>query len=464
MNKYDVTGQYGFDGFPTGAGTATAVGTSSGKTLYVDSNAANAANSGASGQGESWLNPYATVNFAISQCSNEGKDVILVAGNHAETITDTSTTNSSGSTTGVFCVDKAGVTIIGMGRGTGRPTFTLGTATDATLEIRAADVTIKNLLVVSALADVAAGITVSNACDGATIESCTLRDGSATLELVLGISISASSDDVTIRDCEFITTAAGSGTLSAIKTVGVASRLRIYDNVFMGDWNAQVMDLDAAKITDLLIRDNIINSLDSGGVAIDTHSTSTGVITGNTIHVGSAVDFAIIAAACAVTDNIVIVAEGSNGFLSASTPAVGYAQKSYSTATAAKHSLFTVAGGPVKMTGFYGLVTTDVEDASVDISIQHTTTTPAGAVELASDLVCDDDAAGTIYNLPATLGDPLEAVTAGTHANIEADTILPIGTLSFTLEDAADTEGAYTWYMRYEPLAAGAYVVPATTD
>ena len=465
MNKYDITGQYGHSGFPTGADTATDVGISSGNTFYVDSNAANAANSGASGQGESWLNAYATVNYAISQCSNEGKDVILVAGNHAETITDTSTTSSSGSTTGVFCVDKAGVSIIGMGTGTSRPTFTLSTATDATLEVRAADVTLKNLIVVSNLVDIAVGITVANATDGTIIEGCALRDGGTIiLEMVLGVSITAASDDVTIRGCEFITTAGGSGTLSAIKTVGAASRLKIYDNVFMGDWNAQVMDLDAAKITDLVIRDNIINSLDSAGVAIDTHSTSTGVITGNTIHTGSEAN-AIIAAACLVGPNYVTHIEGELGRIS--NPSQSYtATKTYTDWTEAKHTLFLIEGGPVRVNWIVGVVMATIKSASIDINLDATTDDPGGDLAIASAVAIDADAVGTLYTVNGTFGGALVATTVGAVADTTEACFMNIGAITMECGGGAaeDGGGSIQWSVNYTPLHPGSYIVPAPTD
>ncbi len=60
-----------------------------GNTYFVDGNSGNAANISSGEQGGSWDLPFETVNYAISQCTNGGGDVILVAAGHTETIADT---------------------------------------------------------------------------------------------------------------------------------------------------------------------------------------------------------------------------------------------------------------------------------------------------------------------------------------------------------------------------------------
>jgi hypothetical protein len=307
-NIYDRVGQYGLYGLLEGSDRQ-----GNGNTWFVDSTSGNAANTGASGQGESWDLPFSTINYAVSQCTNQGEDVILVAANHVETIQDTSPLNESGTVTDELCIDKSGVTIIGMGVGTARPTITLSGATDATVEIRAANVTIKNFIIVSGLADVAAGISITNSADGTLIENIEFRDGGTNvLELVLGVSIAANCDDTTIRGCQFYTTATGSSTNAAIKTAGAAVRLKIQDNYCHGDWNAAVFDLDAAATTSLLVANNVINNLDATvGSGIDCHGSSTGAVIDNLVHApdGSAAS-QIIAGGCLVAGNLATADEG----------------------------------------------------------------------------------------------------------------------------------------------------------
>jgi hypothetical protein len=308
MRSYDTNNQLGLYAFLEGTDRH-----SGGNTWYVDSQSGNKANTSGGGQGESWSSPFSTINYAVSQCTNQGKDVILVAANHVETIQDTSPLNESGTVTDELCIDKSEVTIIGMGQGTARPTITLSGATDATVEIRAANVTFKNFIIVSGLADVAAGITVANAVDGTLIENVEFRDGgAANLELVLGVSISANSDDVTIRGCEFVNTAAGDNN-AAIFSVGATIRLKIYDNHFNGDWDNAVIDLDASASTDTLIRDNIINQLDATvGLAIGLNASTTGEVIDNIIHCPSGTAAGpVVAAGALVSGNRSTINEGS---------------------------------------------------------------------------------------------------------------------------------------------------------
>jgi len=457
-NIYDPACQYGLYGLLEGTDRQ-----SNGNTFFVDSSCGS--NSAGGTWGRSWETPYATVNYAVSKCTTGAGDVILVAAAHAETITATS--SASGSSTGQFCIDKGDVSIIGMGRGTKRPKFSFTTAAAAGVKLvgTAPNVLLSNLVFKTYYTGGTTEVIAAAAnCYGLTVENCMFYETANTQEALVAIGLASAIEDVTIRGCKFHNIDGGDST-AAIKTAGTAPRLKIYDNWFRGDWAASVLDLDAGHVYDVDIHDNVINNVDAGlGLVITLSSSGTGMIYDNVIHTAVQTDIPIAAAACLIGKNDITWAEGLTGGLANLAPSCGVAAKSYSTFTAAAHNLFDVIGGPVNITGFYGVVTTDIKDASIDISIKHTTTSPAGSVELASDLICDDDAAGTVYNLPATLGAALEVVTAGTHAHIEADFIAPIGTLSFTLEDAADDEGAITWYCRWESLAPGAYVRPATTS
>jgi hypothetical protein len=309
VGKYDTYNQLGMYAFVEGTDRH-----SEGSTWYVDSNSGDKANSTGSGQGESWDLPFSTINYAVSQCTNQGKDVIFVAANHAETIQDTSPLNASGTVTDELCIDKSEVVIIGMGVGTSRPTITLSGATDAVVEIRAANVTIKNFIIVSGLADVAAGISVANSVDGTIIENVEFRDGgAANLELVLGVTLSANADDVTIRGCQFYNTNAGDNN-AAIFTTGATARLKVHDNFFRGDWDNAVMDFDAAASTDTLVSDNIIFQFDATvGGAILLNASTTGAVIDNTIHcpVGSSTS-PVIATGALVARNYYTVAEGQS--------------------------------------------------------------------------------------------------------------------------------------------------------
>ncbi len=309
MNIYDNVLRYGLLGYLEGTDRQ-----SNGDTWFVDGNSGNAANTADSGQGASWDRPFSNINYAISRCSNNAGDVILVAANHTETIADTNDDNVSGTVTDELCVDKSGVTIIGMGTGTRRPTITLATATDAAIDVRAANCTLYNLIFYNTIADNVAMIDVQAGADGLIIENCRFYDSANTSEPILQIKLAANADDVTIRGNRFYNTAGSDGALAAIKCVGATIRLKIVDNIFRGDWNEQMIDADAAAGFDVEIIDNVMNNLDTGvGCLVDLHSGTTGIVKDNVGHavVGTATA-AIIADACLISGNLVTQNEGQD--------------------------------------------------------------------------------------------------------------------------------------------------------
>ena len=298
INKYD---NQGLRGHQTEGSTAQ----TNGQVWFVNGNHGSAGNTADTGVGESWDLPFATINYAVSRCSNDAGDIIYVAPGHTEAIQDTSPLNQSGTVTDELCVDKTGVTIVGMGTGTNRPTITLSGATDATVEVRAGDVTLRNLLIVNNLANTVAMVQVNALADGLILENCEFRDSGAALECVLQINLATAADDITIRGCRFFNTAANDGNTACVFSIGATARLKIYDNLFRGDWQAPVIDLDAAVSTDTEVVDNLFNQLDAVVTSvIDLHGSTTGVVKGNHIHCpagGSQVP--ITAAAVLVSDN-----------------------------------------------------------------------------------------------------------------------------------------------------------------
>jgi hypothetical protein len=127
-----------------------------GKTFFVDSGASNAANTN---NGRSWASPLATIAGAIAKCTANQGDVIVVAEGHTETYT----------TTGAkFVASVAGIAIVGLGAGSNRPTISYG-HTGTTATISAANVTLQNLLFVTAVDSVVTYATISGA-------DCTLLD------------------------------------------------------------------------------------------------------------------------------------------------------------------------------------------------------------------------------------------------------------------------------------------------
>ena len=280
MNVYDKALQYGLYGLLEGTNRQ-----SNGNTFFVDSTVGS--NTAGGTWGDSWTTPYATVNYAVSKCTTGAGDVILVAAAHAETITAAST--ASGSATGQFCIDKGDVSIIGMGRGTKRPTFTFTTAAGAGIDIvgTAPNILLANLLFISTFTNgITATIDVPANAYGLTIENCEWRESANTTEHLIMVKIAAACEDVVIRGCRFIGVDGGTDS-EAILLVGAAPRIQIYDNFFSGDWSAACITASAAASLDIMIRNNLMDNVDATtGKCIVVNAGTGGCIFGNYMHAG----------------------------------------------------------------------------------------------------------------------------------------------------------------------------------
>lgn len=254
---------------------------SNGNVYFVDNENTLALNANNGEAGNTYARPFSTLNYAISRCTADQGDVIIVGEKHTETIADTGT--ASGTTTDELVVDKAGISIVGIGRGRNRPTFSLATATDAAMVVLAGatNVLIKNLRFVSALANVANAITLSATSDGAIIEDCEFRDGGTDiLELVDAIAIAANCDDVVIRNNIFSTVPAG-GCASAIVLAGGSDRIVIEGNIAQGTYSAAALSAATAASTEMIIRNNIFTN--QGAATLILHTNCTGIYARNLV-------------------------------------------------------------------------------------------------------------------------------------------------------------------------------------
>jgi hypothetical protein len=119
-------------------GGGNGIPTTTGSVFFVHSGTGNNGFAGTSSS-----NPFATIDFAIGKCTADKGDIILVMPGHAETI----------STAAGIAADVAGISIIGLGNGSNRPTLSFG-ATDATFAISAANVLVRNIRVTASVDEV----------------------------------------------------------------------------------------------------------------------------------------------------------------------------------------------------------------------------------------------------------------------------------------------------------------------
>jgi hypothetical protein len=252
---------------PGGVFTVTEQSITTGDIYYVDSTTGASTNSGTSP-----LKPMATISQAIALCTANKGDRIYVMPKHAEAAAAADT----------FDVTIAGVSIIGLGNSTQRPTITYG-ASDATCAIGAAAVTIENIRFVGNFTDVAVALDVEAAGDGATIRNCYFADSATNLDTLIFINVTNSANDVTIEGNRFCGTAGGEAT-NAIKVAGATNNLIIRNNIASGDWKGAdgAIGLAGGASKNIMVYNNIINNVDdSVGLGMDIHATATGSIFGN---------------------------------------------------------------------------------------------------------------------------------------------------------------------------------------
>jgi len=106
-----------------------------GNIFFVDSGHALASDSAYPAQGVV-ERPFATWDYAVGQCTANNGDVIILMPGHTETV----------SAAAGLALDVAGITCIGIGYGSDRPTVSFETAVGADMDVDAANITIVNVL------------------------------------------------------------------------------------------------------------------------------------------------------------------------------------------------------------------------------------------------------------------------------------------------------------------------------
>jgi hypothetical protein len=239
----------------------------SGGTLQRDEKTASNGNRGR------FLDPYATIAYALSQCTAGMGDIIFVKPGHTLTIADATT----------LSMNVAGVAIIGLGVGSSRPTLTF-TAATANIPITAANMVLQNFLFVANFADVASVFTATGTATpkDLTIDKCEFRDTSSILNfisVVTGNATANSLDGLNFtrnRISSLGTTAA----TTALKPLSATDRMTVTDNY--GNWavlndTAAMVAGGANNLTNFDFGRNVLqrpNTSSTGGSFISSSSTA----------------------------------------------------------------------------------------------------------------------------------------------------------------------------------------------
>lgn len=124
----------------------------SGDVFWVDSGHTQATDGAGGGTKDQ---PFATIDFAVGQCTANNSDLIIVMPGHVETV----------SAAAGLDLDVEGITILGIGKGSDRPTIQFTSTTTADMDIDARNVTVINMLFEARVAGLANPIDLNNCTD-----------------------------------------------------------------------------------------------------------------------------------------------------------------------------------------------------------------------------------------------------------------------------------------------------------
>ena len=230
---------------------------------------------GSDGNNGSYLQPFSTIDYAIGRCKANRGDVIYVMPGHSETIT---------AAQGVD-FDVAGVTCIGLGRGSKQARFDMTLAAgDVTVD--ADNVSIVNMNFHANVTIVTIGLSILTLATDTLVKDCTFDvEATTTDEFLISINLGVGCDRTIIEGCN-IDMGLG-GAAHAIKLVGATSGCTIRDNRIVGDYSVANIGGITTLSTEVYIEDNMLIQGGTGGLnaqpVIEMLTGTTGIVRNNDI-------------------------------------------------------------------------------------------------------------------------------------------------------------------------------------
>lgn len=253
------------------------VGNMPGRVWWVGS-----ASGGGDGNPGTRQRPLATLAKAISRCVANKGDIIFLMPLHAETISSAT----------ALAFNIAGITIIGLGSGTSRPTFTFDTANTTKIVVSVANVSIFNCIFVGNFLSIATCFSLTTAPEF-TVDRCCFRDTSATLGFlsIITTTVAVNSDGLTFTRNEVqsdATTTPG----PAVVIANTIDRVTVNDNfvthsVASNNVSA-LIEHGALVVTHLQCLRNLVYSINTdtatGAILVKTTATTgSGIIAHNRV-------------------------------------------------------------------------------------------------------------------------------------------------------------------------------------
>jgi len=227
-----------------------------GNIFWVDSGA------GSDGHAGTHVRPFSTLDYAVGRCTANNGDIIMVKAGHTETVTAAAGLD----------LDVAGITIMGLGNGSNRPTVNFTTAVGADMDVSAANITISNFLFTGGI-DALTGPIDVNAADFKMID-CETRDvtGQATDFIVAD----ANADRMLI-DGWTHRGAAAAGAESALQLVGGDNTIVRNFDIYGNFGTAAIENVTTAAVQ-LKVHTGFAESANAADVIFTAVATTTGFV------------------------------------------------------------------------------------------------------------------------------------------------------------------------------------------
>lgn len=253
-----------------------------GNVFFVDSGSG----TNGAGYGGSPDVALATIDYAVGLCTANNNDVIIVMPGHNEGITSAAAID----------LDVAGITVIGLGSGSLKPTIDYDHA-DASLAIGADNVRIENIRFRASANAITNGITVEDGVDYAQIVNCEFGFAeTATDEFALAVKFNDASNYGLVEGCKFY--AGAQAAVAAIQFAKDTDQTVVRGCEFWGSYSTACINGITTASTNLLIEKNLFYQ-GATEPAIELLTASTGVIRDNDIKTNLATMVAsIVADAC----------------------------------------------------------------------------------------------------------------------------------------------------------------------
>ena len=247
---------------------------------------------GSDGNPGTYQKPFSTITYALTQCTENRGDIIVVMPGYTETVAA-----AAGEVWNV-----AGVAIIGLGSGSLKPTFTL-TATASDINVTAADMSVYNVRFVSGVADQVHCLHVTGA--NFAVDHCEFMASAAATAILTSVITTATAYGFTFTNNTINMESSIAGVaVTDVAASGVetlADNSVIKGNSIMGSFTSAGIFNQTTAAEGCLITDNDIfnvGSVAAGGISV--HANTTGLCARNMIRVTYATNITTLITAAAM--------------------------------------------------------------------------------------------------------------------------------------------------------------------